>query len=94
MTTINNWAVAALLALAISCSYMLDGPDEVQSKQIDARNLQDAKAMAQEEEKLERAATQMCVKLNGPKFIHRWTEDGKLTCIPRSEIKESGRLTT
>lgn len=83
MRTTNNWFLATLIALALSCSYMLDGPDEVESKQHDAQLISQAQAAASEEEQLERAATQVCVKLNGPNYIHRWTVDGKLTCVLR-----------
>ena len=41
-----NWLAAALIALAMSCAWMLDGPSEIEAAQDVAADVQDAKAQA------------------------------------------------
>lgn len=79
---VKTWLLSLAICMLLSCSYLLDGPDEVESKRADVAALADAQRMAAEEAQIERAATQICVKLNGPGHVHQWTVDGKLTCKP------------
>lgn len=37
-----NWAIAACIALLMACSYLLDGPSDVEAAQAVADDLQDA----------------------------------------------------
>jgi len=43
-----NWTLAALIALVMSCAYMLDGPSEIQAIQATADSVQDAQMAAKE----------------------------------------------
>lgn len=79
--TTSNWLWAILLALALGCSHLLDGPDEVDSQRMYQQELNDATRMAADEARVERAATEICVRLNGPGYTHRWTSEGQLRCI-------------
>jgi hypothetical protein len=76
-----NWLWAILFALALGSSHLLDGPDELESQRLYQQELNDAKRMAAEEARVERAATEICVRLNGPGYTHRWTSEGQLRCV-------------
>jgi hypothetical protein len=76
-----NWLGALLIALALGISHLLDGPDEVDSQRLYQQELTDATRIAAEEARIERAATEICVRLNGPGFTHRWTNEGQLRCV-------------
>lgn len=79
--TALNWILGALLALSLACSHLLDGPDEIETARLYQQEIELAPRMAAEEARIERAATQLCVRLNGPGFTHRWSEQGHLHCI-------------
>jgi hypothetical protein len=42
----TNWLYAAALALLLSTSYLLDGPDDIQTERAIAADLADAQAQA------------------------------------------------
>jgi hypothetical protein len=89
-----NWLSALLISLALGCSHLLDGPDEIESQRLYQQELDDAKRMAAEEARVERAATEICVRLNGPGYTHRWTSEGQLRCvntkgIPAAQLGQS-----
>jgi hypothetical protein len=42
MTHLNTWAAAALIALALSASHLLDGPSELEAMQASELATQDA----------------------------------------------------
>lgn len=75
-----NWLLAAGVAAALSCSYMLDGPTDHRAEWDQAEALELAQKAAEVEARMERAAAQLCVKLKGPNAGYRWTEDHKLVC--------------
>ncbi len=76
-----NWLWAILFALALGSSHLLDGPDELESQRLYQQELNDAKSMAEEEARVERAATEICARLNGLGYTHRWTNEGQLRCV-------------
>lgn len=48
MTRLTTWATAALLALLLSMSHLLDGPTDLQAAQDVAADVQDALRAAQQ----------------------------------------------
>lgn len=42
----TNWLVASLIALAMSCAWMLDGPSDIDAAQDVAEDVADAQAQA------------------------------------------------
>lgn len=55
-----NWALAALLALLLSSSYLLDGPTDHQAEWASAASLQDAIRAEAQAERKQRAIADLC----------------------------------
>jgi hypothetical protein len=81
MISINRWLWATSIALLLSASVLLDGPDDLETARAYQQEVLNAPRMAAEEDRIERAATELCQRLNGPGSAHRWTEQGQLRCI-------------
>lgn len=77
---ILNIALAVGIAATLSCSYLLDGPDDHSTEWALAESISLAQKAAQLEARQERAAAQLCMKLKGPNAGYRWTEDNQLVC--------------
>lgn len=75
-----NIALAVAIAATLSCAYLLDGPDDHSAERDQAEAIELAQKAADVEARMERAAAQLCVKLNGPNAGHRWTDDHRLVC--------------
>jgi hypothetical protein len=60
MHRITNLALAALIALLLSCSYLLDLPSDLQEITDGAMALQDAQQAASAAVRFDRAARQIC----------------------------------
>jgi len=79
--TTTNWLWATVLALALAGSHLLDGPDDIETARLYQQEIQSAPQMASEEARVERAATELCIRLNGIGYVHRWSEQGQLRCV-------------
>lgn len=79
--TAINWMWATLLAVVLATSHMLDSNEEIETARLYQQEIDNAPRMAAEEARVERAATELCVRLNGPGFSHRWTDQGQLRCV-------------
>ena len=90
--TIKTILGVLAITVLLSTSYMLDGPDEVESARLDAQNLSDAQRMAKDEAELEAVAAAMCTKLNGPGYEHAWTQDNHLTCRPIKRLASTNQI--
>lgn len=55
-----NWLLATLIACALSSSYLLDGPSEVQAAQASAATVADAQQQARQTARFDRAARRLC----------------------------------
>lgn len=72
-----TWLTAAAIALAMSSSYLLDGPDEIESARLDAQALADARTSAAAIARHERAIERFCAQQGA---IAHHTADGSFTC--------------
>lgn len=80
MTTETNpitWLIAAAMALGLGSTYLLDGPDDIDSARIEAKSLQDAKRTVAKNSARERVVAKFCAEQGA---VQGWTEDGQLTC--------------
>jgi len=77
---IVNIALVIGIAAALSSAYLLDGPDDHQPDWAESQALKDAQKAAQIAARIERAAAQLCIRLQGPNTGYRWTEDNQLVC--------------
>ncbi len=86
----NDYGVSLIgalaLALLLSTSYLLDGPDH-SDEWAQAAELEAAQAMAALDERIERAAQKLCTAEHGPNSEARWTEDHQLVCTVRRGVK-------
>lgn len=55
-----NWALAAMICMALASLYRLDTPTEHQTTRATAQSVQDAQRAAQRNARFERAARRMC----------------------------------
>jgi len=53
MNTLTNWLCALAIAMALSTSYLLDGPSEIEAAQDTACDVQDAQNAAIEQANLD-----------------------------------------
>lgn len=75
-----NLALAIGIAAMLSCSYMLDGPEDHSTEWAQAEAISLAQKAAQLEARQDRAAAHLCIELKGPNAGYRWTEDHHLVC--------------
>ncbi len=80
LTNKFNWLMALMFAALLSTSYMLDGPDDLQTESAIAQDILAAQKAAERELRMDRAARQFCVKAKGLYSVHRWDVNGNLVC--------------
>lgn len=79
-----NWTIAGLIALLLSCSYLLDGPDDNHAEHAQALSLQDAIKSEAADARFARAAADICGENAGfsridASTIQCYTHKGKPT---------------
>jgi hypothetical protein len=83
-----NWALAALIAAILSCSYLLDGPSDHSAEHAQALALKDAQKQEAADERFAQAAAAMC----GPNAAAKDLGDSTVQCYThkgRKTIKVS-----
>lgn len=55
-----NWLFAGVIAFVLSCTWLLDGPSEVQAMQDAAATVADAQQQARQTARFDRAARRLC----------------------------------
>ncbi len=80
LTNKFNWLWALVICALLSTSYMLDGPDDLQTENAIAQDVLDARNAAAQDLRTDRAAHQFCVKAKGIHSVHRWDINGNLVC--------------
>lgn len=93
---IARCVIAAVIALAIAASGLLDGPNEDDAAhQVYSANraaLQELQRSAPASSRREAAARQLCAEVRGPASLARWTADGDLVCSAPSRITTLNHL--
>lgn len=74
-----TWLCASALALALGCSYMLDGPSELQAM----RDVSAAKQDAIKQQRRDLAIARMCIAERGPNSSWVETPDGGYRCTDK-----------
>lgn len=93
---LSRWLIAAIIALAIAASGLLDGPsdDDAAHQSYDAARsaLTELQTSAPASSRREAAARQLCQAERGPSAIARWTVDGDLVCSTAHRITTINHL--
>ena len=71
-----NWTLAAIIAAIMSCSYLLDGPDDHSAEHAQALALKDAQAQEAAEHRFAKATAALC----GPNAAAKDLGDGTVQC--------------
>lgn len=80
-----NWTLAAVIALLLSASYLLDGPTDHHAEWASAASLQDALQAEAQAERKARAIAAMC----GPNAGAVEMDDGATQCTTKHGRRQS-----
>ena len=93
---IARWLIAAIIALAIAASGLLDGPSDPdaahESYNASRSALQELQASAPASSRREAAARQLCAEARGTGSLARWTLEGDLVCSTPHRITTLNHL--